>query len=211
MRLPSQILPLSASIALGAQTPSSSWGDSQSSGYRESATTSMFTPGRNAFDGNTTTYWQLSSGSTEGWVEAYAPTAQRYAGATINASIPAGAQLSFSILSNGSYIAIPGGTIQGPLDGSQSLLFPGELLPTTRVLVEVSGQGADQAKVYEIQWQLSGAPQALRQDPAKVLHDEFPGIHQHQGVAAMERDQRQRLVRAAVEPSLGALPNRRGG
>ena len=94
-----------------------SWGDLQGSGCRESASTSMFTPGRNAFDGNTMTSWQLGAGSTEGWVEAYSSATQRYSGASINASIPAGVQLSISILSNGSYIGVPGGTIQGPLNG----------------------------------------------------------------------------------------------
>ena len=119
------VLLLSAPLTLRAQAASGSWGDLQSSGYRESASTSMFNPGRYAFDGNTTTSWQLTAGSTEGWVEAYSTTAQRYSGATINASIPAGVQLSISILSNGSYIPIPGGTIEGPLDGIQTLIFRG--------------------------------------------------------------------------------------
>ncbi|HUW44184.1 MAG TPA: hypothetical protein VMW50_00135, partial [Dehalococcoidia bacterium] len=114
--------------------------------------------GRYAFDGDGSTAWQLAAGSTEGWVEAYTPTAQRYAGATVTASIPAGVQLSISVLSNGSYVAVPGGAIQGPFNGSASLVFPGELVPTTRVLVELSGQGADQAKVYEIAWHMSSAP-----------------------------------------------------
>jgi len=142
------------SAIVGAQ----SWGDLQSSGYRESASTATYSPGRYAFDGDTATAWQLSSGSTEGWVEAYAPTAQRYAGARVEASLPAGVRLSISVLSNGAYVAVPGGTIQGPFDGSANLVFPGELAPTTRVLVELSGQGADQAKVYEIQWRLSLSP-----------------------------------------------------
>src|SRR5208337_2562858 len=150
---------LIASLGVEAQSASGSWGDSQSSGYRESSSTSMFTPGRAAFDGNASTSWQLTPGSTEGWVEAYSSTVQRYSGASVNASIPAGVQLSISILSNGSYIAVQGGTIQGPFNGIRTLIFPGELLPTNRVLVELSGQGADQAKVYEIQWQTSGAPQ----------------------------------------------------
>lgn len=153
------VLLFSISLAAGAQSAAGSWGDAQSSGCRESASTSMFSPGRAAFDGNMTTSWQLSAGSTEGWVEAYSPTAQRYSGASINAFIPAGVQLSIGILSNGSYAAVPGGTIQGPLDGTRTLIFPGELLPTTRVLAELTGQGADQAKIYEIRWQSSGAPQ----------------------------------------------------
>ena len=41
----------------------------------------------------------------------------------------------------------------------------------------------------------------VREDHSEILYDEFLGIHQHQGFTPVERNQRQRLVRTAVEPS----------
>lgn len=152
------LLPLFIALASSLSLKAQSWGDSQSSGCRESASASMFRPGRYAFDGNNSTYWQLSNGSTEGWVESCTASALRYAGATINAAIPSGARLTLSVLTNGSYLAIPGGVITGPMDDTTALVFPGELPPTTRVLARLEGENAAQARIYEIKLEESSAP-----------------------------------------------------
>ena len=47
-------------------------------------------------------------------------------------------------------------------------------MPTTRVLAELTGQGADQAKVYEIQWQQSGAPLPFGKILPKSYTTNFP-------------------------------------
>lgn len=143
--------------ALWSQGSKATWGDSQNSGYRESANTSLFTPGRYSFDGNESTYWQLESGSSQGWIEAYTSSARRYARATVSATIPSASKMTISVLSNNAYLPIPSGTIRGPFSGTKTLVFPGELPPTARVLIELSGQDAGEARIYEIKLATSGA------------------------------------------------------
>ena len=140
-------LVLLSSTALVAQ----SWGDTGAQGIRESASTALFSPGRNAFDDNSNTAWQLTPGSTSGWVELYASSAQRFGGASITASIPNGTQLSIRALYNNAWVTIPGGVVSGPLDGIVKLVFPGEQAPTARLLIALDGTTADQAQIREVQ------------------------------------------------------------
>jgi RHS repeat-associated protein len=146
------------SLGTWAQSGPTSWGDSQSDGVRESATTSVYSPGRQAFDGSINTAWQLVPGSTSGWIERYWPTNQRLEGATINLDLVQGASLQLSLLEQNHWVPIPGAEIMGPVRGSVTLTFPGGLPPTSKVLLSVQGNGADQTKVWDVAWKQNVYP-----------------------------------------------------
>ncbi len=145
-----------AGIPLTAQV---SWGDGQPNGTRESASTGIFSPARQAFDSNINTAWQLAPGAIEGWAERYWAAPQRIAGAQVNLSLPQGSQLQLSYLGNGNWVPIPGAVISGPVSGVVTLTFPGEMPQTTKILTTIQGSSASQAQVWEITFNANSYPQ----------------------------------------------------
>jgi RHS repeat-associated protein len=141
------ILGIALCIPLIAQA--GSWGDGQPEGVRESSSTDFLHPGRLASDGNVQSYWAVSSGSQSGWIERYWAAECRIAGIVVDASLPSGVQLEVSGLGSGTWTAIPGARIEGPFDGQRWLEFPGELLPSRRILLRINGPDAASARLYE--------------------------------------------------------------
>ena len=144
---------LASALPLSAQT---SWGDQQPNGTRESTSTGLFSPSRQAFDSNINTAWQLSPGATSGWVERYWAAPQRISGAQVNLTLPQGSQLQFSYLGNGHWVPIPGAVITGPQNGVVVLNFPGDVPQTSKILTTLQGSAA---QVWEIGYLTGVGPQ----------------------------------------------------
>ncbi len=127
-----------------------SWGDTDSSWYRESANSGITTPARYAFDGDSTTYWKLSDGESGGWVEIYIGTAVRFKSITLDVLLPEYCELSCSVESNGNLTAATGAVKAGPFDGTVTLELPAGTPESSVLHIAVSGSCAGDAELREV-------------------------------------------------------------
>lgn len=126
------------------------WGDSLKSGVRESIDNDVNSPGRNAFDGNTETYWTISSGKTNGFAERYFEEEIDIEGFTADLYLPGETSMMVYWEKDGTLIPYENGIIKGEIEGHVELRFAERIRKSKRFVFKLDGDNASQAKIYEI-------------------------------------------------------------
>ncbi len=135
---------------LFAQEIETIWGDSLKSGVRESTDNDVNSPGRNAFDGNTDTYWTISSGKTNGFAERYFEEEIDIEGVTADLYLPRETSVTIFWEKEGTLIPYENGIIKGEIEGHVELRFAERIRKSKRFVFKLDGDNASQAKIYEI-------------------------------------------------------------
>ena len=135
---------------LFAQEIETIWGDSLKSGVRESIDNDVNSPGRNAFDGNTETYWTISSGKTNGFAERYFEEEIDIEGVTADLYLPGETSVTVFWEKDGTLIPYENGIIKGEIEGHVELRFAEKIRKSKRFVFKLDGDNASQAKIYEI-------------------------------------------------------------